>query len=318
MHQRNIGVIEQQMCDNILQGKYVTNLIKYNDRLFQRLMIAQMDSLPCEIVLGSSRAMQITNEFATLHPFYNSAVFGGVLEDIMGVYNMYETHKAPIKRIIIGVDPWIFKEDKTLIESYTLEDDYKEMCHKIGSDSYVTNSLLGYVNQLSNISMLKSTMIGIVKQKIFPDRTLFKPTTDSLNIGETEYTDGAYSVSQQEREQSREKLLNIDVNHHLNHNFTILNQAKIDQFEKFIHYIKTQGKEVILVFAPYHPLVWEQVSTKDPMVIETYNHVTNFAAKNKIEVAGSYDPNIFDFDVIDFINGGHPKKQVFYKILNKK
>lgn len=50
------------------------------------------------------------------------------------------------------------------------------------------------------------------------------------------------------------------------------------------------------------------------MTLETEYVVREFATQNQIEVKGSYNPAVYDLDVQHFLNGGHPKRDVFYPI----
>lgn len=310
-HQDCNGLVEQKMVNTIKSGYNVTNLSKYNDRMFQKLMIEQMDTLPEQIVLGSSRAMQITHNYKSYEHFYNSAVFGGYLEDMLALYAIYEANQAPLKNIIIGIDPWIFKGDENKAGG-TLYDRYDYMCSVLQIEipnkvSHKISILTDYLS-LSNIWPTIQTMVSN-KNK------LFTPTMDSLCIGETEYIDGSYSVTKDEREASRSELTHIDISHHINKNFIQLNLKEIEIFEKFTLHLQNKGLNITFVFAPIHPVVWQKVLIDDKMVIATEKLVKDFATKHQMEVMGTFDPTIYGFDVMDFINGGHPKRQVFDSII---
>lgn len=303
------GVTERRMADNIAQGYYVTNLAKYDDRLFQKFLIERMDSLPEEIVLGSSRSMQITHQFAVYDKFYNSSLFGAYVDEIAAVYDLYERRGAPLKRVVIGIDPWIFRGDRDR-EYMTLEQEYKEISARLQVSVLRRSSCWRYVDRLISPSRIGESL-RFLAQVIRPDSELFVATLDSLNTGATEYSDGSYSVTEAERKVSREELTVFDVNRHLGHNFTHLSEDEQRFFKKFVLYLKNKGIEVVLVFAPYHPVVWDYVPQADSMVIKTERVVRKFAEENGIEVIGTYDPSVYGLDVTAFINGGHPKKEVF-------
>lgn len=320
-HKYNTGDVEREMVKNILNDKYITNLAQYNDRLFQKLIVEQKDSLPREIVLGSSRSMQLTHEFATLKPFYNSSVYGGQINDMLAIYNIYEENNAPIERIILNVDPWIFKEDDIVFScSYPLQDQYFKMCEEIGTKPRYRIGGIDILIHLISLKEFFSSLRSLYRPAgaYEAGAVLFKPTTDSLGSGETEYLDGSYSVFEQERNHTREELLAIDADYHINKKFTAFNQSQVREFENFVLYLKNKGVHVVLLFAPFHPLVYERSLTKDKMSLKTERYVKTFAANNNIETLGSYNPHLYNLEVIEFLNGGHPKKTAFYSIFNTK
>lgn len=312
------GETERRMVSILAGGgAYVTGLGKYNDRLFQKLMVEErMDSLPEEIVLGSSRAMQITHEFSRYDRFYNCALFGGYLDDMVAVYGLYEEADAPLKRVVIGIDPWIFKGDKVR-EYKTLTGQYKNMAVKIGVTVPAGCPVWDKAGRLVSVSRVGESLRNILSH-LRQEPGVFAATQDSLNTGATEYPDGSYSVTEAERNATREELTHFDVNRHLSKDFTQLSEYEQELFRKFIYYLKNKGIEVVLVFAPYHPVVWDRVKMSDRMVLETERVVRKLAAENHIEVLGTYDPTIYGLDVMAFINGGHPKKEVFYYVYGKR
>lgn len=313
----NRGETERRMVRIIVGGSYVTGLDKYNDRLFQKLMVEEgMDNLPEEIVLGSSRAMQITHEFSHYDRFYNSALFGGYLDDMVAVYGLYEEAGAPLKRVVIGIDPWIFRGEKVR-EYRTLAGQYRSMAAKIGVLAPRSCTFWDEAGGLVCVSRVGESFRNILRY-LRPEAGMFVATRDSLNTGATEYPDGSYSVTEAERNASREELTHFDVNRHLDKNFTQLSKYEQELFMKFVGYLKNKGIEVVLVFAPYHPVVWERVKISDRMVLETERVVREFAAESNIEVLGTYDPTVYDLDVMAFINGGHPKKEVFYHVYGER
>lgn len=315
-YMKNCGRTEWRMANIIAGGSYVTGLAKYNDRLFLKALIGQMDSLPQEVVLGSSRVMQITHEFAKYGRFYNSAVFGAQLEDIVGVYGLYEMNGAPLERVIIGIDPWIFRGDSGR-EYETLNEQFRAICVKIGIPVPLELPLWSRFDKLVSVSKVRESL-GYISTMVWSDAGQFVPTKDSLNIGATEYSDGSYSVSEAERNVSREELTHFDMNAHLNKGFTRLSDYQQELFRKFVLYLKGRNMEVVLLFVPYHPLVWERVRVSDRMVLETERVVRKFAADNNIQVLGTYDPAVYKLDVMSFLNGGHPKKEVFDYVFGEK
>ena len=102
---------EKQMANIVASGKYVTNIDNYDERLFQKELIFNKNIQPNIVVIGSSTTMLINSDLFPDTLLFNNSVSGASIEDIVGIYQLYKTNNKLPRKIIIGIDPWMFNEN---------------------------------------------------------------------------------------------------------------------------------------------------------------------------------------------------------------
>jgi len=96
----------------MLAGKPVSGFSQMDQRAVNDLYIKLLpnEQQPETVALGSSRVMQITRDIAG-QSFYNAGVTGSDYKDVMNSFYLLEKYEKLPKRILIGVDPWVFRSD---------------------------------------------------------------------------------------------------------------------------------------------------------------------------------------------------------------
>jgi predicted glycosyltransferase involved in capsule biosynthesis len=102
---------EKQMAKIIINGQYVTNVENYDERLFQKELIISEEIYPNFVIVGSSRTMLINSDLFLSSSFLNNSVSGASIEDIISIYQLYKVNNKLPKKILLGVDPWLFNRN---------------------------------------------------------------------------------------------------------------------------------------------------------------------------------------------------------------
>ncbi len=105
-------------------GYNVTNTKGYNNRIFVRKRVENLQKKAKTIVLGSSRAMKIGSDILQTKKVQNIGVSSGVLQDILGLYGVYSFNFNHPKHVYIVMDPWFLmdkKRDNRWLKSYKAE-----------------------------------------------------------------------------------------------------------------------------------------------------------------------------------------------------
>ncbi|MEG1017758.1 MAG: hypothetical protein RSE36_08105, partial [Oscillospiraceae bacterium] len=91
-------------------GENAENLDNFNERLVKRMLAIEGGSFDT-VVLGSSRAALITKQMTGEDSFFNFSISGASLEEIVGIFGVYEQNHGLPKRVIISMDPWYLNDN---------------------------------------------------------------------------------------------------------------------------------------------------------------------------------------------------------------
>ena len=115
---------EKKIADQIIEGKNVTNINNYNERLLNKYLINNSLFCPDILVIGSSRVMLLNSSDFKEQTFFNNGVSGASIQDLLAIYEMYEQKKCLPKKIIIGLDPWTLNINNGQSRWMTLNQEY--------------------------------------------------------------------------------------------------------------------------------------------------------------------------------------------------
>lgn len=305
---------EKGMAEIISNGYNVTNISNFDERLFQKEIIFNKNVIqPDIVVLGSSRSMHINSNLFPNTSFFNSSVSGASIEDLIGIYQLYKENNKLPKKIIIGIDPWMFKENKNNTGRWKSISEYYYNFYGIKK---TTQSFDKY-KELYSISYFQSSL------KLIPNLFLSEnepaQTKNKYNKLNTKLTDGSlvYGVSFRDATQSeidakikkyiKGDIYNIEGMHEISKN-------KFKEFEKLINELKNNKLEIVFFLAPYAPTVYDFLEKKYKVVIEVEKVIRDFAILKNIQIYGSYDPYLFDLDKTCFYDGMHCKENAINEI----
>ncbi len=304
----------------------------WNIRDLKKSLAKEKMNVDCAII-GSSRVMQISSfrpikSVPHICPtLINLGVSGTSLEDylITSEYLLQNIEKP--KTILIGIDPWIFIMNREKrwrrhkFEFYLMKNRLES---KVDSnENYKEKSMI------SNTALL----LNLFNQEYFKRSIqLFfsKKNEEIVNANKFNYKeglkdsvllpDGSLINSNKFLKKDFSKKTNSIVNYDIKGISKLdFNSGKwyqedaINLFNKLIIYLK-KDFEVIFVFAPYHPAVWE---VKDQPLVKALLHlekkIKNMAKYSNIRTIGSYNPNIFKCKKSEFLDFDHPKDECLVK-----
>ena len=318
---------ESGIAELLAQNYNVTNVVNYNDRSLQKQFIAKLKDCPTEIILGSSRVMQINSSFFPTEKVINNGVGGATLEDDIAIFSMYENKSCKIHKVIMGIDPWLLNDHHDQKRWKTLASEYNSFLRKIYYPKSNRNSNLDYdFSQLEKYQELFSfsyfsTSIKYLLEGI--DKTYY-PTKEPLNKGFTRMYDGSVNYDSAYRTVTPQKL-NERVQENIAQipiyslgDFSQLSTHYQFLFTLFVEYLQSQHIEVIFFLAPYHPdlyhLFKENNSYQNVFVAEKY--FQDFASKHNIKLIGSFDPVKCNVDKSLFYDDMHCNEKALLKIFN--
>ncbi len=245
----------------LTNGEMIAGLKNYDERLFQELIIKNLQVKNDVIVIGSSRSMKMRKSFVSNENknFFNHSISGASLEDYIAIVGIYEkTLKYLPSTIILGIDPWVFNKNNTQNKWKTLEKYYS---FEIGKINNIKQTKSFYINiskwkQLFNYDYTISN-IEFVKTMLKNDGNAFY-ITKTTDIDEAiKDIDGSTYYSYKLRYPDYNKVKLAAVSYAKGNVYSLQNYNKLSNikaFEEFIKYLKFKNIEVVFFLPPYNPI----------------------------------------------------------------
>ena len=70
-----------------------------------------------------------------------------------------------------------------------------------------------------------------------------------------------------------------------------------------------------LILIPYHPLVYSHLETNYSIINTVEDYISQLSKSYNLKISGSYNPNNFLLQSMDFYDGMHLKEESIEKIL---
>ena len=318
---------EKGIASYLVKGFNVTNVVNYDERLLQKYFIEKMKQSPSEIVLGSSQIMIIGSNYSTDSSLINNGVSGASIEDYLAIYQLYEINGFKIKKVIIGLSPWLLNDNHGQSRWKSLADEYY---------SFITQKLnlrakkdfkTTFYNFSKSKQLLSSSYFKISLEYLFKGiNKEYNPTRNIINTGFTRLTDGSifydkiYRSASFEEIEYKAKITTTTNPVYSLGNFTNLSENYKLIFTAFIEYLQKENIEVEFFIPPYHPIVYEYFKKNEyyHIVFKTEQYFRNFALNHKIQVFGTYDPSVYKLDDSYFYDGLHCNQKAINKIFGIK
>jgi hypothetical protein len=309
---------EKEMAQIIISGKYVTNVENYDERLFQKELIINKNIKPDFVIIGSSRTMLINSETCSGISFLNNSVSGASLEDIISIYQLYKINSKLPKKIIIGIDPWLYNNTRMDKRWEAIGEYYFQFIKR----DFEKNKFNSKYKELFSLSYFQSS----VKQmpSVITGNSVPIPTVHKYNSLGTKLTDGSFIYGQEYRNASQKEVDN-KINSYIAQKkiyglegFTTISDNKWTEFEMLITDMKKNNIEVSFFMAPYAPLVYERLKNDYPIVLKLEEEINNFSLTQDIKIIGSFNPSQCGLDKSFFYDGMHVKESGIKRIYEAK
>ncbi len=320
------GPYEMGIIKYLMEGKNVTNVTNYDERLLQKYYIENMKQCPSTIILGSSRVMQLGSGFFKNEHLMNNGVSGASIEDLLAIYNLYETKGCEIKKIRIGLDPYFLNDNNDQSRWRVLSAEYNNCLQKIGLEKYadrdkIIESKYSRYKELWSLSYFKNSLGYLIRGV----DVHYRPTTDSLNKDFTKMVDGSIFYSEVSRNSSLEVVNGYavqSINESPMYSMREFKQLSVKYktiFTTFISYLQQKNIEVELFISPYHPIVYDYISKENSpykIVFEAEKYFNAYAAERHITLIGTYNPYVYHFKDSSFYDGFHCKEGALKSIID--
>ena len=310
----------------LTSGKIKGGLENYDERLFQELIIKNLQVKNDVIAIGSSRTMLLRKRFFLEDKinFFNHSVSGASLEDYIAIVGLYESiHGYLPHEIILGIDPWVFNKYSGQNRWKSLSRYYNYEINKIDNKKHTSattvinmskwKQLINYEHTVSNIKYFKN-LLQNDGQTFYITENI--DIDDSIMIKET---DGSIHYPYKLRHPNYDKIKISAVNQAKGQVYSLNKYKRLDNtqlFNDFIKYLQLNGTEVIFYLPAYHPNFYDLLikNNKYKYLNISENYLVNFAKKNNIKVKGSYNPHTGNFTYKNFRDAMHGEESIVENI----
>ena len=303
-----------EMARLALSGNIVALPENYNERVYQVCIVANMETVPETIVIGSSRGMFLGTEITGYQNLYNNCVSGACVEDyyaLLGLY--YQKFNELPQRVIIETSPWIFYKDNP--EARWLENDvYKESAqyfYKVvnemdlpvsksieAENPYISMSYFRY-----NIEQFRKNGWHIPKEDA-------RISTDDAEAAD--YPDGTKRYKAEYETENEERLSRVLATngaciYHNSHLMTDVDIDKADSYVSLINFLQGKGIEVIIYMQPFSVTQCKYALDDglNPGYPIAEQYIRDIAEEKDIVIYGSYDARdwgLTDHRFIDYMH----------------
>ena len=307
---------EAQVAKELLSGHHLVDPGNFDDRLLRKEIIERESTIPHTIVLGSSRALNLraADIDVTRNTFFNHSVGCAVLEDILGVTQLFRDKGRMPARIVVGVDPWLFNRGLKRDAWRSLAPEKSRMVADLGEN---LTELTVEPLRTKDLFTLTYTWLSIQSALSGRDASTLRPVPASTMPREvTMFSDGSRNFGLDAEETPTLGLDPVKRGRQIGvgqifglEGFDRVDAERIRVFERWILQMRKQGVEVTLFLIPFAPVTYQTVAA-NPLyrpVVETERTLRAFSSRQGLELRGSYDPAAAGCRGADFIDVLHAK-----------
>ncbi|QGU95838.1 hypothetical protein GOM49_12690 [Clostridium bovifaecis] len=316
------GYYEKGIASILSKETNVENLSNYDERLLQKFYIDKLEKTKRIVVLGSSRAMQITEKVLKEEDMFNSSVSGASLEDLMAIYGVYKKENKLPKKVVIGLDPWILNKNNNQSRWKSLKEYYFYMQGEIGLHNGDKEKFDEKYLELVSLSYFQTAVDTLAKK----ENIAYASTDKEYSKTNVKRADGSLAYNEEFRNRSVEEVRKLALQYASEKpvynlgDFTTIDKVYKENFEEFIALMLKDGVEVEFYLSPYHPYVYEKlISSADYRIVhEVERYFVEFAKDKDIKLNGSYNPSKVGCIEEDFYDGMHIKPSGVEKIFKNR
>lgn len=305
---------ERNIADIIYTNKNATNISNYDERILQKELINKIKSKPDILILGSSRTMLINSSYFEDKKVINNSVSGASIEDLIALYQMYKAKNILPKKIILGIDPWLFNENNGQTRWNSLKREYYSFFNKTIDKDILNNKtqqLFSFSYFQSSLRSLPAVILG--KSNPIASNKIYNESNTKIKDGSLAYSEKYRNASVTDVDNKAKKYIAGKI--YSIEKFDSISPKIFSEFDDLCKEVLANDIELNFFLAPYHPLVYPKIKEDYKIVLEGENKIIKYAHQNNIRIFGSYNPVKIEVDNFGFYDGMHSKEKTIQKIL---
>ena len=340
------GSTEGTVVQLLLSGSGAEGLNNYDERLVKRHCIYGISKDTEVLALGSSRVALVTAEMAGTESFFNLAVTGAGLQDVVAMYGVSVMNGITPERVIIALDPCFVNSNYTSFRFDGVLNDGYAYCltqlmgysaDAVGYDSFVNGKYLaeGAVSSFFDYPLeMQQELFSIPYFQSSLQLLLSGTAEDYVRATDLHYTDeaslrpdGSYCYPIAYREagiaqvtelaDSQTWLVGENKARIIGCEDAQAGDPNLQLFADFVAMLVESGVQVDLLAVPLNPILWQYMQQHERYapIIDSVDFFNRVAEENGCRIAGSFDPAALGAEITDFYDGYHYKPEKIAALL---
>lgn len=323
------GEAERRLAGDLLAGRRVRVARHYDEMLLQRRYAEGLPRAVDVLVLGSSRAMPVSQEAFPGRRVWNGSVSSAAIEDYIAVAQVFEDRGLRPRAVLIGLDPWILTAPLRNT-SVALDSELQRGLRRIdmgaaaerGSLPPARSARSRYLELVSpayfqaSLAVLASGGGRLRRRASRPAEAAPEAPVDAGNLV---HPDGSVDWSAREETRAPEEVARLARQHGSSPPgylaATDLRPERRRLLQAFVSRLRRDGVPVTFWLPPYHPDAYEGLRSRGPVVAAAEAAFREIAASEGITVLGSFDPAIAGARAEDFVDAHHLRRTAALRLL---
>ena len=314
---------EREIARVLASGRNVTDFANYDDRAIEKHLAPLRRGRPDVLVLGSSMMPMLRGcGGAGVRGCVNGAMQGATLDDVLGVYGLYDTAERRPRRVLLGVDPWT---ESTSGEGWrSLADERATVARRAGiSVSPRREELALWARSARTLATPEYFRLSLYSFRRYGTRGIaWRVTDDAQNVEKTKLPDGSVvwsAVPDDNAERAAARFASSELAHDARfHGFAERAPGRAGALERFVRYLRSEGVSVTVVLVPFPAEVYDvsrRLSGDSLAMVERDLRI--MAARTGAQVAGSYDPRRAGVATGDFFDENHLRPEPLARLVGR-
>jgi hypothetical protein len=311
---------EREIARVLASGGMVTDVPNYDDRAIAKYLAPLRGERAEVLMLGSSRMTPMPASAFPGKRFFNAAVQGAVLDDLLGVYGLYDAAGRRPNRVVLNVDPWTESYGGDIGGWGAVGDERATVMRRagipvtplrdrlaLGASKWRTLATPEYF-RLAVFSFRHHGAHGVVwrvadhaqnaDRTLLPDGTIvWKETTPAQAVA------AAHDFATKGLDERF---------HDLAHRAP----GRADAIDKFVRYLNGEGVNVTVLLVPFPPEVYDAaLRLPGRTIADVERDLRATAARAGALVVGSYDPRVAGVAMSDFFDEDHLRPDALTRLV---
>lgn len=312
---------EREIARTLASGANVTDFVNYDDRAIEKYLAPLRPARVDVLALGSSRMQPMPASAFPGAVFVNGAMQGGMFDDVVAIYGLYDHAGRRPRRMVMSVDPWTESFDASA-GWMTIADERTTVLRRSGIPVSPTRDRLVLLQRaLRTLATPEYFRLSVYSFRRYGTHGVpWHATTRAQNAEKTKLPDGTVVWSD----------LPADNAEHVAPQFAaqgILHDARFrnldrraagrrDALERFVRYVQSEGVNVTLVLVPFPPEVYDAFRRMPGYPLPAVERdLRAMSARVGAETVGSYDPRVVGVTTRDFFDEDHLRPEPLARLV---
>jgi hypothetical protein len=311
---------EREIARVLASGGMVTDVPNYDDRAIEKYVAGLRSERADVLMLGSSRMTPMPASAFPGKRFFNAAVQGAQLDDLFGVYGLYDAAGRRPNRVVLNVDPWTESYDGGIAGWGAVADERATVLRRAGIPVSPWRERFALAaSKWRTVATPEYFRLAVFSFRHHGARgVVWRVADHAQNADRTLLPDGTVVWKETTAEQAVAAAHAFATNglderfHDLAHRAP----GRADAIEKFVRYLNDEGVNVTVLLVPFPPEVYDAaLRMKGRTIADVERDLRSNAARAGARVVGSYDPRVAGVTMSDFFDEDHLRPEALAKLV---